>query len=325
MKVLAGDVGGTHARLAVVEVTATTWKMLAERRYESRKFDGLAPIVEQFRANVAGDVEAASFGVAGSIENGRVQLTNLDWSIDVNGFGDEIGLSRTRVINDFDALGHALPYLGPSDRAELQRGTPRAQAPIGVIGAGTGLGEAFLLWENGHYRVHDSEGGHVDLAPQSALQWRLAEHFQTRYGHASFERVVSGPGLVDVYRFLVADGYAPERRETRTAMGNGDAAAVISERALAGDDPLCEKALSIFVEMYGAQAGNLALTIKAEGGIYVAGGIAPKILPRLRAGSFLDAFRRKGRMSNLLSTIPVWVILNPDVGLVGAAAAALPV
>jgi len=324
MKVLAGDVGGTHARLAVVEITETTWTILAERRYESRKFDGLGPIVEQFRANVAGDVDAASFGVAGAIENGRVQLTNLDWSIDVKGFGDEIGVARTRVINDFEALGHALPYMGPKDRAELQRGAPRAQAPIGVIGAGTGLGEAFLLWEHGRYRVHDSEGGHVDLAPQSAIQWRLAEHFQTRYGHASFERVVSGPGLVDVYRFLAGDGYAPERPETRTAMEQGDAAAVISDRALAGDDPLCEKALSIFVEMYGAQAGNLALTIKAEGGIYVAGGIAPKILPRLRAGSFLDAFRRKGRMSNLLSTIPVWVILNTDVGLIGAAAAALP-
>lgn len=324
MKVLVGDIGGTHARLAIMEIDGEDWEILEEREYDSGEFDGLAPIVRRFRTEVNGEVDSASFGLACPIEDGVCRLTNLDWEIDAKTFGDEIEIPDTRIVNDFDCVGHALRYLGEDDLVELQPGEPREHGPIAVIGAGTGLGQGFLVWHDGHYRVHASEGGHVDLAPRSSLGWELEEHLGEKYGHVSYERVVSGPGLVDVYDFLGGSGYAEERVATRSEMAERDAAEVISEHGLAGDDPLCVRALDIFVELFGAQAGNLALTVRADGGVYVAGGIAPQIIDRLRDGPFLAAFRGKGRMSGLVANIPVWVIVNPRVGLIGAAAAALP-
>lgn len=323
MKVLAGDVGGTHARLAIVEIARDGWKIEAERRYDSSEFSGLVEVVRRFREEVDADVEAASLGVACAVRGGECHLTNLDWTIDVRTFPDDIGIPGARILNDFQALGHSLPLLGPDDRAELQAGEPQERAPIGVIGAGTGLGEAYVVWDAGHYRVHASEGGHADLSPRTPLEWRLSEFLRKQYGHASWERAVSGPGLVNIYHFLVSEG-AKGSSETKKAMQAGDAAAVISERGLAETDALCSKALDVFTDLYGNQAGNLALTFKAEGGMYVAGGIAPKLLDRLRRGPFLDAFRRKGRMAELVTRIPVWVIVNEDAGLIGAAAAALP-
>lgn len=323
MRVLAGDVGGTHARLAIIEIARDGWTIETERRYDSREFDGLAAVVNRFREDVGADIETASLGVACAIEDHTCHLTNLDWTIDVRSFPEEIGIANTRILNDFQALAHALPLLGPEDRAVLQTGEPRERAPIGVIGAGTGLGEAYVVWDAGHYRVHASEGGHADLSPRSPIEWRLSEYLRQQYGHASWERAVSGPGIVNIYQFLVAEG-AEEQPETVQAMRERDAAAVISERGLDETDPLCSQTLDVFTDLYGNQAGNLALTIKAEGGLYVGGGIAPKVLDRLRGGPFLDAFRRKGRMAELVARIPVWVILNEDVGLIGAAAAALP-
>jgi glucokinase len=324
MKVLAGDVGGTHARLAIVEIDDADREVLEEREYDSREFDGLAPIVRRFRTEIGTVVEAASFGLACPISEGVCRLTNLDWEIDVASFGDEIGIAHTRIVNDFNCVGHALRFLGADDRVELQPGKPREHGPIAVIGAGTGLGQGFLVWRDGRYRVHASEGGHVDLAARSAVGWELKQHLQEKYGHVSYERVVSGPGLVDVYDFLVESGYEEERAETRSAMAERDAAAVISEFGLARDDPACARALDIFVELFGAQAGNLALTVRADGGVYIAGGIAPQIIDRLRNGPFLEAFRSKGRMSDLVAAVPVWVIVNPQIGLIGAAAAVLP-
>lgn len=324
MRVLAGDVGGTHARLAIVEIDETGWAILEEREYESREYDGLAPIVRRFRDEAEANVETASFGLACPIEDGVCHLTNLDWEIEVDAFGDQIGIPDVRLVNDFDCIGHALRFLGPDDRVELQGGEPREDGPIAVIGAGTGLGHGFLVWSDGRYRVYASEGGHVDLAARTPLQWELRKHLQSKYDHVSYERVVSGPGLVEVYQFLAETGLAPERDGTRSAMAEGDPAAVISELGLAGDDPLCVRALDVFVELFGAQAGNLALTVRADGGVYIAGGIAPKIIDRLRDGPFLEAFRDKGRMTDLVAGLPIWVIVNPGVGLIGAAAAALP-
>lgn len=323
MKVLAGDIGGTHARLAIVEIDDADAEVFEERDYDSQEFDGLAPIVRRFRDEISATVDAASFGLACPIDDGVCRLTNLDWEIDTESFGDEIGIPRTQLVNDFDCVGHALHYLGPNDLVELQTGEPRKRGPIAVIGAGTGLGQGYLVWHDGRYRVHASEGGHADLAPRSSLGWELRENLRGKYGHVSYERVVSGPGLVDVYNFLVDAGYEEERAETRSAMAEKDAAEVISRFGMEKSDPACTRALDIFVELFGAQAGNLALTVRADGGLYVAGGIAPQIIDRLRKGPFLEAFRGKGRMSDLVAGIPVWVIVNPQVGLIGAAAAAL--
>lgn len=322
MKVLAGDIGGTHARLAVVEFDDRHWRIEHERAFESARYDGLAAIVQAFLGELDRAPERAAFGVACPVVDGVCRLTNLDWTIERARLAGEIGIPEVELLNDFDCVGHALPLLGAGDLVELQPGNPREHGTIALIGAGTGLGEGFLVWAGGRYRVHASEGGHADFAPRSALECRLFEGLHAKYGRVSYERVLSGAGLVEVYRFLAQAGSARERPETRRAMERGDPAAVISALALRGEDEFCVAALDVFVSVYGAQAGNLALTVQAVGGVYVAGGIAPKILDKLREGRFVAAFRDKGRLSDLMATIPVRVIVSPKVGILGAAAAA---
>lgn len=323
MKVLAGDIGGTHARLALVEIDEGGWSLCAERQFDSGAYEGLAPIVREFVEGLGETVEHASFGLACPISDGVCKLTNLDWEIDAARFPSEIGVADARLINDFDCIGHAIPRLGADDLVELQGGTAQEHAPIAVIGAGTGLGQGVLGWVDGRYRVLSSEGGHSDLAARDELQWRLVKHLSARFGHVSWERAVSGPGLANIYEFLAVDGFAPERPAVRREILDGDPGEVISRHGLAGDDELCVKALDLFADLLGAAAGNLALTVRAGAGLYVAGGIAPKILDKLRDGTFLAAFRAKGRLSSLVENLPVWVIVNPEVGLIGAAAAAL--
>lgn len=322
MRVLAGDVGGTHTRLAIVDVARADGEIVHQRDFDSREYDGLAAIVREFLSDLDVRPERAAFGVACPVVDGACRLTNLEWELEAGPFADEIGISHTTLLNDFEAVGHALELLGPGDWVELQPGHIRPEAPIALIGAGTGLGEGFLLWDGDRYRVHASEGGHADFAPRDSIEDRLLEFLREKYGRVSYERVVSGPGLVNIYRFLTERGFAQEQPEVRREMEKGDAAAVISERALRGDDRACVTALAIFVSAYGSQAANLALTVGAAGGVYVGGGIAPKIIDKLKDGSFVEAFRRKGRLSPWLEEIPVRVITHPKPGLLGAAAAA---
>lgn len=323
LRVLAGDVGGTHTRLALVEVDRADWRIVREREFKSREYEGLEKIVHEFLSDLDVRPDRAGFGVACPVIGGACRLTNLKWELEAGRFADEIGISHTNLINDFEAVGHALELLGPDDCLELQPGRVRPRAPIALIGAGTGLGEAYLLWHGGRYRVHVSEGGHADFAPRNSVEDQLLHFLRERYGRVSYERVVSGPGLVDIYRFLVERRFGEERPETRRAMEESDAAAAISQRALSRADETCVRALDLFVSAYGSQAGNLALTVQARGGVYVAGGIAPKIIQKLKDGSFVEAFRRKGRLSDLMEEIPVRVITHPKVGLLGAAAAAV--
>jgi len=212
--------------------------------------------------------------------------------------------------------------LGPSDLLTLQEGSPIPQGPIALIGAGTGLGQGFLLWEGDHYRVLPSEGGHGDFAPRGELQTGLLQFLRRRFGRVSWERLLSGAGMVNAYNHLLASGVAPERETVRDEMEKEDPAAVITRHGLEKTDDLSDRALDLFCDVLGAQAGNLALTVIATGGVYLAGGIAPRIAERLKSGPFLTAFRDKGRMAELLSRIPVHVIMNPNVGLLGAAAVA---
>lgn len=321
--VLVGDVGGTHTRLAVAEVGPAGYRLEQRRDYASREHPGLAPIVRTYLEALGSRPrpEHACLGVACPVVDGQCELPNLDWELDRRSLAEEVGIADTRLINDFDAVCHSLSLLGPEDRVELQAGEPRAGGTRAVLGAGTGLGQGFVTRQGEGYRVHPSEGGHADFAPRDAFECELLEFLMERYGRASWERVLSGRGLVALYQFLLASGRGEDRPETREAMEEGDPAAVISRRALRGSDPACQRALERFVRVYGAHAGNLALTVQALGGVFVAGGIAPEILEELGDGPFIDAFRAKGRLAPLMERIPVHVIVAPDVGLVGAAAA----
>jgi len=319
--VLAGDVGGTNARLAIVEVNGPDARIVRESRYASRDYPGLAPIVDRFcEEGAASHPDRACFGVACPVVGYDCTAPNLPWTINARKLAAEIGIPRTWIVNDFVALGYGIQLSGPSDLAALQGGSPTPRGPIALIGAGTGLGQGFLIWEGDHYQVLPSEGGHGDYAPRGKLQTGLLQFLRQQFDRVSWERVLSGPGLVNAYRYLRASAVAPEQATVRAEMGEQDPAMVISRHALARTDCLSDRALDLFCEIFGAQAGNLALTVVATGGVYLSGGIAPRIVDRLKSGPFLTAFRDKGRMSELLSRIPVYVILNPSVALLGAAA-----
>jgi glucokinase len=320
--VLGGDVGGTNARLAVVELDGRTARITRERKYRSRDYPGLAPIVQRFCEEEETRPDRACFGIACPVVGDDCTAPNLPWTINARQLAADIEIPRVTIINDFVAVGYGIESLGPSDLATLQEGKPVAQGPIALIGAGTGLGQGFLLWEKDHYRVLASEGGHGDFAPRGALQAGLLQFLGREFDRVSWERLLSGPGMVNTYRYLLASAVAPEQATVRTEMGQEDPAAVIARHALAGTDCLSDRALDLFCEILGAQAGNLALTVVATGGVYLAGGIAPRIVERLASGPFLKAFRDKGRLSELLSRMPVHVIMNPNVALLGAAAVA---
>lgn len=324
MRVLAGDIGGTHARLGLFEVAddgSGRPVPLHEETYRSADFAGLVEVARAFLDREEAGPEAASFAVAGPVTGDAYRLPNLGWEIREAELAETLGIPRLQVLNDFDAIGHGLPCLEETEIAILQEGRPSARGSIVVLGPGTGLGAAYLTWCDGGYRVRSSEGGHGGFAPGDALECDLLLWLARRHGRASWERVLSGPGLVELYRFLRERGEAPEGEELRRAMASGDAARAISEHALAGTDRLAGLALDRFAAALGRLAGDLALLFQAEGGLYLAGGIAPEILPRLVEGPFLESFRDKGRLRELVERVPVRVILNTDVGLLGAARA----
>lgn len=321
MIVLAGDVGGTNARLALVEIDRSRARLVSVAKYPSQEYPGLAPIVHRFLGETGGQPERACYGIAGPIVDQRVVTPNISWSIDGADLARETGIASTLLINDFSAAGFGIGRLGDDDLATLQAGERQERGPIGLIGAGTGLGHGFLLWNDG-YKVHPSEAGHGAFAARTPEEWKLVAYLRNEFERVSWERVLSGPGLAHLYRFLAATRFAAEQPEVREEMAGEDPAAVVTKHALAGTDALCVKALDMFASAYGAQAGHLAITIVATGGIYLAGGIAPRIVAKLRDGTFIEAFRSLGRLAEFASRVPVQVIMNPDVGLLGAAAAA---
>jgi glucokinase len=322
MIVLAGDVGGTNARLALVELDHAGAKVGRTAIYPSRDYPGLAPIVAKFLAETGARPERACYGIAGPVVDQRVHTSNLSWIIDGAALGRETGIGPTLLINDFAAVGWGVGRLGTQDLVTLQAGEPQPNGPIGLLGAGTGLGTGFLLWDKGSYGVHASEGAHAAFAARDELEWGLVKFLAKQFGRVSWERVVAGPGFVHLYQYLAAAGFAPEQPAVRAEMEKADAAAVVTRHGLAGTDAICVKALDMFVSAYGAQAGHLAVTIVATGGIYLAGGIAPKIITKLEDGTFMRSFRALGRFEEFATRVPVKVIMNPDVGLLGAAAAA---
>ncbi len=306
-----------------MEIDAERAVISHERRYESARFAGFGDVVDRFVAETGATFERAGFGIAGPVIDGACKATNLPWTIDARGLSSKLGVPAV-VVNDFVAVALGVGRLSPADLASINPGERVATAPVAILGAGTGLGEAFLVWNGARYDVVSSEGGHADFAPRDERQIGLLRRLMARYGHVSYERVVSGMGLVEIYEYL-RDGCAmPEGRDVRAAIDRGeDLGAVVGAHALAGDDALSEATIDLFVDAYGAEAGNVALKVVARGGVYLAGGIAPKILAKLTDGKFRGAFIDKGRFRGLMETIPVWVVTHPEVGLLGAAAAAV--
>ncbi|MFN2309329.1 MAG: glucokinase [Gammaproteobacteria bacterium] len=324
-RVLAVDVGGTHTRAAIAEVAGSQCQcqcqILRQQRYPSAEFPGLLPILQAFLSAGPEQPTRGSIAVAGPIsaDGQQARLTNLPWTVDGAALRETLGLDRLTLINDFAAVAHGIAALGPDDLETLQPGEPQAQAPRAVLGAGTGLGQALLAWTPAGYTVLATEGSHVDFAPQNDEQARLLRALQRDYGHVSYERLVSGPGLEFIYRFLRERRGGPLPEAIARAFQAGQAAPAISQAALEGTDRLAVQALDEFVAIFGAQAGNLALNSLPFGGLYLAGGIAPKILLKLRDGGFLAAFNAKGRMQPVTRRVPVQVITHPDPGLLGAA------
>lgn len=319
VRVLAGDIGGTHARLAVVEVSATQARVLHTHRVRSHGVAGLGALVAGFRATYDGTVDRACFAVAGAPIGDVWTTPNLPWGISMRTVAEDVGLAHAMVVNDFEAVGHALPWLQGDDLMTLQAGVPVEHGPRALIGAGTGLGMGIVLWDGARYRVYHSEGGHGDFAPRTPLECELLAWLRDEHGRVSAERVLSGPGLEDVHAFLAARASASGPQAAPTAPPPALTAAEITRGASDGSDPLCLEAVHLFAGVYGATAGNLALTTLATGGVYVGGGMAPHMLAALRDGPFLSAFGAKGRLSELLARIPVHVITTGNVGLIGAA------
>jgi len=323
--ILAGDIGGTKTLLQVAEVEGNHVHVLGEQRFDSAAFPGLVPVVQTFLQTFSDSdiqpnaIQSACFGVAGPINGRQASLTNLPWKLDADAIAEACSLVHVTLINDFEAIGYGIAALQPEDFVVLQQGKPVAQGMQVVLGAGTGFGVCFLAWCNDRYQVLPSEGGHMDFAPADESQAGLLHFLRQTLGHVSFERIVSGPGLVAIYRFLREQTAETESLELKRAIQSGEAAAAIAEFAVSGKDAVAASALDMFVRIYGAQAGNLALAVLARGGVYVAGGIAPKIISKMRGGGFMQAFLDKGRYRDMLSGLPVQVIMNEKVGLMGAA------
>jgi glucokinase len=315
--ILAGDIGGTKTNLALFDGADRNPKHL--ETFRSAEHDGLEEMVAAFLTRHPAEIEAAAFGVAGPVRDGRVEKINLAWAVDARSVAARLGLEHVALMNDLEANAWGIAALGPDDFAVLNEGDPEAEGNRAVISPGTGLGEAGLYWDGERHRVIASEGGHADFAPRTELQVALWRFLAARLRHVSYERVCSGTGLVNIYSFLRAREPEPEPAWLTEELSTSDPAAAISRAALAGKDPVCVEALELMVAILGAEAGNLALKFLAAGGVFVGGGIGPKILPKLTDGVFVREFVGKGRFTQFLERIPVRVILNDKTALLGAA------
>jgi glucokinase len=318
MLILAGDIGGTFTRLAYFDTACGMSAPLAEGRFPSREAGSLEEIVGRFAGEHGLAAERACFGIAGPIREGRVRTPNLPWSVDAAKLARTLGIPEVLLINDLEANAHGIDLLGPEDFAVLNQGVPDPAGVIAVVSAGTGLGEVVAYWNGTAHHPIPSEGGHADFAPRTELEAELLLYLRAAHGRVSIERVVSGPGLRNIYRFLRDIRHIPETPAVAEEMRRGDPSAAITRAALAGECHLCGQVLDLFVSLYGAEAGNVALRSLATGGVYLGGGIAPKIIERLKGPGFMLAFTAKGRLSPLLETIPVRVILNDRTALLGA-------
>lgn len=319
---LAGDIGGTKTTLAVFSEQRGPRAPLAEETFHSAEFPSLEAIIERFLGGTDYQIERASFGVAGPVVDGEARITNLPWVIRRASLGDALHCGHVALLNDLVAIASGVPHLEPGDRSTLNEGRPERGGTLAVIAPGTGLGEAFLIWDGARYRAYASEGGHADFAPTDSTELELLRYLMARLDHVSYERVCSGKGLPNIYAFLKETGRAEEPAWLAERLAAAaDPSPVITEAALHAESPsaICLETMRLFVSIMGAEAGNLALKVLPSGGVYLGGGIPPRLLSLLREERFMRAFTHKGRLSQVLEPLPVHVILNPKIALLGAA------
>ena len=323
--ILAADIGGTHANFALAEAAAGQLKIIVQQEYPSREFQNFAPMLQRFFelpevAPRRAAITASCIAVAGPVKEGASVLTNLGWQVEAAAVAEQFALKQVSLINDFYAAGIGVGELQDADFFELQAAEADPDAASVIVGAGTGLGVGIITRDGGRLRVLSSEAGHGDFAPTDELQDRLLVYLRRNYGRVSWERVISGPGLMRIFSFLQESGFgAPSKQLLAATKRPGvDPAAVITEYGMGKLDPLAVRALDLFIVAYGAFAGNMALNSLARGGVYVAGGIAPRIVQRLKDGNFMRGFTGKGAFTPLLSGIPVRVVMEAKVGLRGA-------
>jgi glucokinase len=319
---LAGDIGATKISLGVYSTEKGPLEPIVEGTFPSDRYSSLEVLVGEFLTQSDLAVERAVFGVAGPVMRGQATITNLSWVIDEVQLKKKLKLQSILILNDLKALAQGVPLLGPEDLYILNKGEPTLGGTKAIIAPGTGLGEAFLTWDGSRYRAYASEGGHTDFAPTNTLENNLLHYLQGKWGHVSYERICSGIGLPNIYDYLKESGHAEEPAWLAEQLAAADdPTPVIINAALdvAASCELCKATLVLFVSVLGAEAGNVALTVLATGGVYLGGGIPPRILPALKKEGFMRAFLNKGRLSDFLKNVPVYVILNPKLALIGAA------
>jgi glucokinase len=317
--ILAGDIGGTNTRLALFEIEDQRPRIIVKRTFASRQHKSLDEILRQFLGETGLTITRACIGVAGPIRAQQSRPANLPWVVDVDRLATLFGFDSVTLLNDLEANALGLIALKSNDFVVLNQGVPDPQGNAAIISPGTGLGEAGLHFEGKTRRPFASEGGHSDFAPRNELEIELLRYLLQQFQHVSYERVLSGPGLLNIYKFLRDTGRNPESEWLAEKMQEADPAAVITQAALAGKSEICMHTLDLFVSILGAEAGNLALKVNATNGVFLGGGIAPRIVEKLKGPNFMEAFTAKGRMSGLLETVPVHVVLNDMTALLGAA------
>lgn len=323
MKLIAGDIGGTKTTLALYTPQNGPERPLFEGTHPSRSYNSLKAIIAEFteRYEITG-VDHAVFGVAGPVVGKRARITNLPWEIDAGYLQTELKIDRVSLINDLQAVAYSIPLLKDEDLLTLNTGVEAPTGPRAVIAAGTGLGEAYLTWDGSRYLAHASEGGHTEFGPTDAIELELLRYLMERFDHVSYERICSGTGIPNIYSFLKDQGRHEEPAWlAESLVREPDATAVIVNAALDSRKTceICQETMRIFLSVLGAEAGNLALKILASGGVYIGGGIPPRLASIIRQSPFMEAYLSKGRLSSVISAFPVNLILNPKAGLIGAA------
>jgi len=318
--ILAGDIGGTKTLLALFETNGDRLIELKSKKYVSGEFKNLETIISDFLNGQQVSPESAAFGIPGPVVRGKVKSTNLPWILDEKELIDKTGIPKIKLVNDLAATAYDIPYLRSNELITIKEGSKEKESErVVVIAPGTGLGQAFLVCEGNKKIVIPSEGGHSDFAPSNELETELYLYLFKKFNHVSYERIISGSGLPNVFDFLVESNFASPNDETIERMNKEDRASVISELALSKKDKVCEKALDIFISVLGSHAGNLVITMMATGGVYLGGGIPHKILPKLQDGAFTKRFVTKGRLKEVVDATPVYVINNNYAALNGAA------
>lgn len=317
MSILAGDIGGTKTELALFK-KGEPKKPLRQKKFFNRYYEDIDEVIKDFLSGFKGTIDRACFGVAGPVIDGVCIATNLPWTVDAKKLAHDVAIPHVSVINDLEANAYGLRVLNEKEFYTLNEGAGHVDGHAALISAGTGLGEAGLFWDGRDHIPFPTEGAHVDFAPRNEIEIELLKFLKRKYGHVSFERLVSGMGFPNLYSFLVETGVEKPSSELKEEFEKGDPPKVITEWALKGKSKVCERVVDWFVSLYGSEAGNLALKTLSRGGVYVGGGIAPQILPFFKTDTFMKAFVDKGRFKELLSTIPVKLVLNPNTALLGA-------